>query len=297
MNALLNHTTLRPDANVLLDEAGYRARPITAALGAEIDGVDMSAELSDLQVEAIKAAWLQYKVIFFRDQNISHAQHVAFTKRFGPVEGHPVIKHAEGYPEVLIVEAFGEEWVNEKTAERFKTQNKWHTDVTFRPSPSRGSVLRAREVPEFGGDTMWADTAAAYRGLPPKVKDRIAGLTAVHDIVKSYGGRVGPEKIAEIRKEHPPQEHPIVRRHPVTGEETLYVNHVFTTHIVGLEPAESDALLAILWDQIKIPEHHVRFRWTPHAIAFWDNDATQHYAVAEYYPALRIMERVTLSGY
>ena len=143
---------------------------------------------------------------------------------------------------------------------------------------------------------MWADTAAAYAGLPQPVKDRIEGLEAEHDIVRSFGGRVTEEKRAQLARDFPPVRHPVVRSHPETGEKILYVNYTFTSRIIGLPEEESDSLLRLLFDRIKVPEYQVRFRWTPNAIGIWDNRSTQHYAVGDYWPEYRLLERVTVSG-
>jgi taurine dioxygenase len=168
--------------------------------------------------------------------------------------------------------------------------------VTFRQRPSIASILRARHLPPLGGDTMWADTVAVYAGLPQPVKDRIAGLEAEHDIVRSFGGRVTEEKRAQLSRDFPSVRHPVVRSHPETGEKILYVNYTFTSRIVGLPEEESDSLLKLLFDRIKVPEYQVRFRWTPNAIGIWDNRSTQHYAVGDYWPEYRALERVTVSG-
>ena len=177
-----------------------------------------------------------------------------------------------------------------------RAANKWHTDVTFREAPSMGGVLRMRHMPPLGGDTLFADTAAIYRDLPQKLKDQIADLTAEHDIIQSYGYRVDEAKRQELRAAYPVMVHPVVRTHPETGEKHLFVNKVFTTRILGLPEDEAKALLHDLLDRVKAPEYQVRFRWTPNAIVFWDNRATQHYAILDYWPQERIVERVTIKG-
>jgi taurine dioxygenase len=201
-----------------------------------------------------------------------------------------------GYPEILSIRGTEGVTPTAETIEGYKAFNKWHTDVTFRRNPSIGSVLRARLLPPVGGDTLWADAAAAWRGLPDAVKERIDGLDAEHSILRSFGSRVSAEKRAEIARDFPPVAHPVVRRHPETGERVLYVNYTFTTRILGVDPEESDRLLRLLFDRIKTPEYQVRFRWTPNAIAIWDNRSTQHSAVGDYWPSDRVVERVTVSG-
>ena len=151
-------------------------------------------------------------------------------------------------------------------------------------------------MPAVGGDTLFADTAAAYRGLPDAVKDRIENLDAEHDIVRSFGGRVTDERREQLGRDFPPVRHPVVRRHPETGEKILYVNYTFTSRIFDIEPEESDQLLRLLYDRIKVPEYQLRFNWTPNALVIWDNRSTQHYAVGDYFPADRVLERVTVSG-
>ncbi|MES2058089.1 MAG: TauD/TfdA family dioxygenase [Pseudomonadota bacterium] len=283
----------------LIDRAaarGIRIEPATLTLGAEVSGIDLDQFLSDTDGEIIRDAWLRYKVIFFRGQDIGYDSHLRLGRLFGELEGHPVLPHVEGYPEVLQIR--GVEGVNltPDTFEGFKAFNKWHTDMSFRVKPSIASVLRARLIPPVGGDTIWADTAAAYRGLPDAVKERIDGLDAEHDIVRSFGPRVTDEKRAQLARDLPPATHPVVRVHPETGEKILYVNHTFTTRILGIPEEDSDALLKLLFDRIKVPEYQVRFRWSDNAIGIWDNRSTQHYAVGDYWPADRALERVTVAG-
>ncbi len=185
---------------------------------------------------------------------------------------------------------------DEAADRRFRRLDKWHADVTFRARPSLGAVLRAGELPASGGDTLWVDAAAAYQGLSDKVKAEIEGRTAVHDLLFDFGDRVAPERRAAMAAEFPPQHHPIVRIHPETGQRVLFVNASFTSRIDGLEETESAALLAHLLDQFKTPEYQMRFRWSRDAVAIWDNRSTQHYPVADYWPARRRMERVTIAG-
>jgi len=285
-----------PDLFETARSLGAALAPSTPALGAEISGLDLDRPLSPEEAEFLRAAWLRYKVIFFRDQDISHESHVRLGNLFGELEGHPVIPSVDGYPEILRIEGVeGVQLTAEKLAP-FQAYNKWHTDVTFRQKPSIASILRARVLPPLGGDTMWADTAAAYAGLPQPVKDRIEGLEAEHDIVRSFGGRVSEEKRAQLARDFPPVRHPVVRTHPETGDKILYVNYTFTSRIIGISEEESDSLLRLLFDRIKVPEYQVRFRWTPNAIGIWDNRSTQHYAVGDYWPEYRLLERVTVSG-
>ncbi len=260
--------------------------PLTPAIGAEISGVALGEEQDDATIAEIRAALLTYKVIFFRDQFITPAQHIAFARRFGALEIHPATPKGQPDPEVLHI-AHGPE-------SRGK-ENAWHSDVTWRAEPSLGSILRAVEVPPVGGDTLFADMAAAFRALSPAMQDWCRGLTAVHDIARVFAGRLNTSA-DELRAKFPPQVHPVVRTHPETGEQALYVNTAFTSHIEGLSAGESDALLAHLYAKAAVPEIQCRFRWAAGSIAFWDNRAAQHYAASDYFPAVRRMERVTIAG-
>lgn len=265
--------------------------PMTPTIGAEIEGVDLTRPLSEATVSALRQALLDWKVLFFRDQVIDTEQHLAFARRFGPLEVHPFAPQKPGYPEVLAITH------DEKNRGK---ENTWHSDVTWRLEPSLGSILRAIELPPVGGDTLFADMYAAYDGLKDEVKARIDGAVAVHDFTHFRAGMrkrgLSEEQIEEMNRKYPMAEHPVVRTHPETGRKCIYVNAAFTLHIVGMEKAESDALLAHLYAQAAIPEYQCRFRWSPNAIAFWDNRASQHYAASDYWPAVRKMERVTIVG-
>lgn len=283
----------------LLDRAqalGVEILPVTASIGAEIRGLDLERPLSPEAWGVLRDAWLGYKVVFFRDNDISHEAHLRLGRLFGDLEGHPVIPHVPGHPEILTIRGVEGVKPTPETIEGFKAYNKWHTDVTFRQKPSIASLLRARLLPALGGDTLFADAAAAYRGLPQAVKERIEHLDAEHDIVRSFGGRVTEERREQLGRDFPPVRHPVVRRHPETGEKILYVNYTFTSRILDIEADESDQLLRLLYDRIKVPEYQLRFHWTPNALVIWDNRSTQHYAVGDYFPADRVLERVTVSG-
>ncbi|WP_419254559.1 TauD/TfdA dioxygenase family protein [Caulobacter sp. ErkDOM-YI] len=283
-------------ADEVPDYAGLTVTPVSTVLGAEISGLDLRQPLAPEVVAAIRAALLRHKVVFFRDQDISHADHVRFGRYFGDLEGHPVTSHVPGFPEILHIEAADGMKLREEIVPLVRVANKWHTDVTFRAAPSMGGVLRMRDMPPLGGDTLFADTAAIYRDLPQALKDKLADLTAEHDIIQSYGYRVDQAKRDELRAAYPLMVHPVIRTHPETGEKHLFVNKVFTTRILGLPEDEARTLLAELLDRVKTPEYQVRFRWTPNAIVFWDNRATQHYAILDYWPQERIVERVTIVG-
>lgn len=272
---------IKPQAYTL-----FTVKPLGPVIGAEIEGVELSKPVSlELKAE-IHRAFLEYKVLFFRNQNITNEQHLAFAKLWGELEKHPFLP--QGNTEEVTRFAKGENVTG--------MENIWHTDVTWRVNPAYGSVLRLSEVPPLGGDTLWADMAAAYDNLPEEVKDRIDGLTAVHDFTPSFGRALTPQRLAEKQLEFPAAVHPVVRIHPETGRKTLFVNAAFTIRIVGLEPEESEELLQYLFDQAKVPEYQVRFHWEKDSIAFWDNRATQHYAVSDYFPHRRVAERVSIVG-
>lgn len=263
----------------------FQARPLTPAIGAEIEGVDL-AEFDDALIEDLRQALLTYQVIFFRDQDITRAQHIAFARAFGDLEIHPATPKGQEDPEVLRI-AHG---VNSRGKE-----NMWHSDVTWRPEPSLGSILRAIELPPVGGDTLFANMQLAYDRLDEATREAITGLTAVHDIARVFAKRLNAS-LEELHEKYPLVEHPVVRTHPETGARTLYVNGAFTSHIKDMDKDKSDALLARLYRTAANPEIQCRFRWAPGSIAFWDNRACQHFAASDYFPEVRIMERVTIAG-
>jgi taurine dioxygenase len=265
--------------------------PLTPTIGALVAGADLKAPLPETALTTLRGALLDWKVLFFRDQVITTEQHLAFARNFGALEIHPFAPHKAGFPEVLAITH------NRESRGR---ENTWHSDVTWREEPSLGSILRAIEIPPVGGDTLFADMAAAYEGLGADLKAEIEGRVAVHDFAHFRKGlrRAGKSEgeIEAFNRRYPMVEHPVVRTHPETGEKALYVNAAFTQHIVGLAPERSAELLKILYAQAAIPEYQCRFRWENHSIAFWDNRASQHYAVSDYWPAVRRMERVTVVG-
>jgi taurine dioxygenase len=259
---------------------------LTPHIGAEIGGVDLRDQLDPETIADIRAALNTYKVIFFRDQDLSAEQHIAFARRFGDLEIHPATPKDQANPEILRIS---------HGPQHKGTENFWHSDVTWRPEPSLGSVLRAIEVPEVGGDTLFASMEAAYDALSPTMQEWVCTLTAVHDISRVFARRLKMTR-EEILEKYPLQEHPVVRTHPETGRRCLYVNTAFTSHIKGLSTKESDWLLEHLYAQARVPEYQCRFRWQKNSIAFWDNRASQHYAASDYFPAVRTMERVTVAG-
>jgi taurine dioxygenase len=272
-----------------VDSEPYRqftVTPLSPTIGAVLGDIDLRGPFDDETVAELHRALLEWKVIFFRDQHLTSAEHRDFASMWGELEVHPFLPQGET-PEVVRF-AKG---VDEKGYE-----NIWHSDVSWREVPSLGSVLRAVEVPPIGGDTLWCDMYAAYEGLPTDVRDRIEGLEAMHDFSTSFGALMEPDALAEMQERYPAVAHPVVRTHPDTGRKLLYVNGIFTTHVVGMDTAESDALLELLFAQSKVPEYQCRFHWEAGSLAFWDNRSTQHYACSDYYPSVRVMERATIIG-
>lgn len=264
----------------------FELRPLGRLIGAEVHGVDLGTPLTeDLRAE-LNRALLEWKVLFFPEQRITSAQQRDFAANWGDLETNPFIPVGD----TDEVTRFA------RSASTPATENIWHVDVTFRPRPALGSVLRLIEVPPVGGDTLWADMAAAYDNLDEDTKARIEGLRAVHDVVPGFARFSDAEDLARKQADFPPVEHPVVRIHPETGRRTLFVNQAFTTHIVGLDRAESDELLRRLFVQAHVPEFQVRYRWAANTVAFWDNRATQHYAVNDYHPHVRVAERVAIGG-
>jgi taurine dioxygenase len=266
-------------------------KPLSAALGAEIHGLDLSRELKREDFLRIRKLLNEYEVIFFRDQDISPARQKALALSFGPLQTHPAYDTVEGFPEITILES---------TSAKPTKIEAWHADMTFREHPPMGTVLKSVITPPRGGDTLWSSMTAAYEGLSFHMQKFLDGLTAVHDFAHGFkeslaepGGR---ERLADAVAANPPVRHPVIRTHPETGKKVIYVNPLFTTHIDGLRSAESKALLEMLFAHIATVEYTCRFQWQPHSIAIWDNRSTQHKPVNDYFPAHRRMERITIDG-
>ncbi|MFG3127832.1 TauD/TfdA dioxygenase family protein [Streptomyces tendae] len=265
----------------------FEVVPQARTIGAELRGVDLSRPLTPVLREELNRALLEWKVLFFRAQHLTSAEQRDFAGNWGELETNPLLAAGSSDDVVRFDKGAG-------AAPTY--ENVWHTDVTFRERPALGAVLQLREVPPFGGDTMWADMAAAYDNLPPEVKHRIDGARAVHDFIPGFARFYGTERLLPHQDLFPPVEHPVVRTHPETGRRMLFVNTSFTTHITGLDRDESDRLLRFLFQQAHVPEYQVRWRWQPGDIAFWDNRATQHYAVGDYGSERRVAERVAVEG-
>ena len=267
------------------------AKPLTPTIGAEIEGLDLRKPLGPASQTWLGDQLVRYKVIFFRDQDISAKQHLEFARQFGTLETHPV-NPKDGYPELLVLH-------NDSNRPPSDTAI-WHSDVTWRAQPSLGSILIARKVPEIGGDTLFADMEAAYDGLDDSVRAAIEGRHAVHrfEPMRQYLLQSGAdtEQMTKFEKKYPAVTHPIVRTHPITGRKSIYVNALFTVGIAGMEDSQAQLLLTKLFATATRPEYQCRFQWRQNSIAFWDNRAAQHYATADYYPNERLMERATVEG-
>ncbi|WP_233886901.1 TauD/TfdA dioxygenase family protein [Paraburkholderia flagellata] len=277
-----------------------KVEQLTYAIGAELTGVNLADAVHDDALFAeIRAALLKHRVLFLRDQNITRTEHVAFARRFGELEDHPVAGSDPEHPGLVRI------YKNpEQPNDRY--ENAWHADATWREAPQFGAVLRCVECPPVGGDTMWANMVLAYEKLPEHVKAQIDGLYARHSIEASFGAAMPIEKRHALRAQFPDAEHPVVRTHPETGEKVLFVS-AFATHITNYHtpdrvrygqdanPGAGD-LLRYLVSQAYIPEYQVRWRWKPNSIAIWDNRSTQHYAVMDYPPCHRKMERAGIIG-
>ncbi|PIG07374.1 TauD/TfdA family dioxygenase [Comamonas sp. 26] len=277
-----------------------RINPLTCAIGAELADVQLADAVRDEGLfSAIKAALLKHKVLFLRRQKISRGEHVAFAQRFGQLEDHPVVGSDPEHPGLVQIYK-----TPDKSKDRY--ENSWHCDATWREVPPMGCVLRCVECPPVGGDTMWANMALAYEMLPPHIKEVIAPLRARHSIECTFGAAMPIEKRLALKAQFPDAEHPVVRTHPETGEKVLFVSG-FATHFTNFHtPANvrvgqdftqgASSLLQYLINQASIPEYQVRWRWEPDSIAIWDNRATQHYAVMDYPPSHRKMERAGIIG-
>ncbi len=274
--------------------------PLTNALGAQVSGVALSdAADNGALFERIHQSLITHKVLFFRDQHLSKAQHVAFASRFGTLEDHPVAHSDPEHPGLVQIYK-----TPDKPNDRY--ENAWHTDATWREKPPMGCVLRCVECPPVGGDTMWANMALAYQKLPDQIKESIATLRARHSIEASFGAAMSIEKRLALKAMYPDAEHPVVRTHPVSGEKVLFVNS-FTTHFtnyhtpnrirVGQDYTQgASSLMQYLLNQASIPEYQVRWRWQANDVAIWDNRSTQHYAVMDYEPCNRKMDRAGIQG-
>jgi len=262
-------------------------QPLQPTIGAEISGIDLASPLSKELRDQIKTALLNYKVIFFRNQNINREQQIAFAQQFGPIYTPPyaAAKPINGAPGLHLI-AVTKELSDRLAAQKNEYWRGFHSDTNWRLVPSWGAVLRAVDLPPVGGDTIWVDAGLAYTGLPDDVKARLEGLFATVDF---------REELLKTGNDYPIVAHPIVRTHRETGQKILWVDFGKKPHIIGLNLAEGQELLKLIADQYARPENQVRFSWRPGSVAFWDNRAAVHYAVRNYGDYPRVLERVLIA--
>jgi taurine dioxygenase len=277
-----------------------KVEQLTCAIGAQLSNVNLGdASRDDALFAEVRALLVQHKVLFLRDQGITRAEHVAFARRFGELEDHPVAGSDPENPGLVRI-------YKSPDQPNDRYENAWHTDATWREKPPFGCVLRCVECPPVGGDTMWVNMVLAYERLPEHVKAQIASLRARHSIEATFGAAMPAEKRLALKAQFPDAEHPVVRTHPDTGEKILFVN-AFTTHFTNYHTAEhvrfgqdyspgGSQLLNYLVSQAFVPEFQVRWRWQANSMAIWDNRSTQHYAVMDYPPCHRKMERAGIMG-
>lgn len=267
---------------------GLDVRPLSPNVGAEIHGLDLSRPLGPHAVTAVREALNVHHVVFFRDQSLTPAQQAAFAAQFGEVtEAHPVIPSIEEHPQVMAIDGAGDR------------ANWWHTDVTFTQTPALGSILYMVDCPAVGGDTLWSSLQDAYDGLAPALRQMCDQLIAIHYdpwFAAEVDQRGGYEWNGEWHEKLLPALHPVVRTHPETGRNGLFVNGHFTQSILGFSKLESNAVLELLYHHCEKPEYTCRFHWQPGSVAFWDNRATLHYALDDYGKEKRYAHRVTLRG-
>ena len=269
----------------------FEIRPLTAALGAEIHGIDLTS-LDDDAFAELRKLWLDYKVLFFRDQDLTIEEHIAFGRRFGELELHPFAPDLPEFPEIVHITS---------TKERPYAANSWHSDVTWRRAPSLGSILRGRVIPPVGGDTCFANAVMAYERLRPEWKERIEGLTAEHDYMRVFGRGVPDDKKEEMRKKYPVQHHPVVRTHPETGRKGLYISNAVSTgvkDIVGMEADASRTLIDELFTHSQDPHFQVRYKWRVGDLVVWDNRTLMHKATTNVLPPdkFRTLYRINTTG-
>ncbi len=270
-----------------MSDSRIEVKPLTARIGAEVGGVDLTRPLSNAEVSAIHDALIAHQVIFFRDQPIDMDAHERFGRHFGRLYDHVDVfgeaylsKHGvPGHPEIVRIHT-------DETSTGVAAET-WHTDMSCRAEPPMGTILHIHTLPPVGGDTLWASTTAAYDALSPRMKAYLEGLTAVHDGRRAFGQWMG-------ERPYPATAHPIIRTHPVTGRRLIFVNEEFTSHIVELPREEGAAVLSFLTEHVKHPDFQVRFRWEKDSVAFWDNRCTQHHAVWDYFPHVRSGYRVVI---
>jgi taurine dioxygenase len=267
-------------------------RHLSPTIGTEVFGVDLRHELPTEIVAFLRAAWLERKVIFFRDQRLTEEQHIRFGRCFGELEQFPPTAENSkpGYPELVVFR---------RGTDNTQRENFLHQDVPFKDPPVDGTIALLRVCPEIGGDTIFVDMAAAYDGMSDWLKRAVEGMEAMHRFdtaIALYHTTIDQELVDRMMAKFPPKAHPVVQTHPETGRRLLYVSPGYTHSIVGVPREESAALVKLLSDQARTPEYQCRFRWEENSIAFWDNRAVQHYACFDYEGQRRELDRVVVLG-
>ena len=267
----------------------FKVEAITPSIGAEISGVSLNKDLNSATVKKIYSALIKHQVIFFRDQDISPETHLKLAESLGDIDpGHPVYPHVEGYQSIVLLK---------NDAHTRPDTNDWHKDLTFKANPPFASILHGVSVPQVGGDTLWASMSAAYESLSDGWKEHLEGLEAIHDMGtfrNDYYKDGGIESVNNALKKVGSAVHKVVETHPISGLKYINVNQSFTRNIVNESQGPSDHMLQFLFQHITKPEFQVRFHWKNNSIAIWDNRITQHYAVCDYLPNFRHMQRITV---
>ena len=266
----------------------FKAEPLTPSIGALISGISLN-NLSKGDVEQLYHALIKHQVIFFRNQELSPESHMNLAESLGEIDpGHPVYPHVEGYQSIVLLK---------NDANNKPDTNDWHKDLTFKPNPPFASILHGIKVPNIGGDTLWASMSAAYDQLSEGWKDQLENLEAIHDMGtfrNDYYKEGGVDSVNSALKNVGSAVHKVIETHPVSGLKYLNVNQAFTRNIVNENQGPSDQILQFLFQHINKPEFQVRFHWEDNSVAIWDNRITQHYAICDYLPELRHMQRITV---
>jgi len=270
----------------------YSTQQLTPSLGAEIKGIDLSNDLSNEQLNQIYDDLIKYNVIFFRNQKISPEKHIEIAKSLGTIEDpHPIYPHVEGFPEIVLLE---------NDANNPPDTDEWHTDVTFKSDPAFASILYSKIIPPSGGDTLWCSLSAIYEALPSDTKKYLETLRAVHDMGSFRNNFIdddnekSAQNVNEGFQKFGNAIHPMVKVHPISKNKLLYINPGFTSQIVGMNMTDSNNLLTYLFNFMNKPEFQIRFKWSANTIAIWDNRCTMHYAIGDYMPHHRQMNRITV---
>ena len=267
----------------------FKVEAITPVIGASISGISLNQDLKSDTVEKIYNALIKYQVIFFREQNLTPESHLKLAKSFGDIDpGHPVYPHVEGFQSIVLLK-------NDESSR--PDTNDWHKDLTFKSNPPFASILHGVSVPKIGGDTLWASMSAVYDSLTDGWKEDLEGLEAIHDMGtfrNDFYKEGGINSVNSALKKVGSAVHKVIETHPVSGKKYLNVNQSFTRNIVNLSQGASDHILKFLFQLLARPEFQVRFHWQNNSVAIWDNRITQHYAVNDYLPNSRHMQRVTI---